>query len=148
MCDDINASICSSKFYNELKEADIIPVHKEKSKLSTENYRPISILPNISKVYERCLSEFFDSIFLEYRCSFQKGYSTQHCLLVMIEKWKNGGAFRALLTDLFKVFDSILHDLITAKLEPYGFQMDALIHVYDFLSNRKQKVKLSKTFSS
>ena len=53
--DDINASIRSSKFHNELKEADIVPVHKKKSKLSKENYRPISILPNISKVYERCL---------------------------------------------------------------------------------------------
>ena len=47
MRDDINASIRSSKFHNELKEADIIPAHKEKSKLSKENYRPISILPNI-----------------------------------------------------------------------------------------------------
>ena len=41
--------------HNELKEADIVPVHKKKSKLPKENYRPISILPNISKVYERYL---------------------------------------------------------------------------------------------
>ena len=91
-CDDINASIRSSKFHNELKEADIVPVHKKKSKLSKENYRPISILPNISKVYERCLydqmPEFFDNIFSEYQCGFRKGYSAQHCLLVMTEKWK------------------------------------------------------------
>ena len=87
--DDINASIRSSKFHNELKEADIVPVHKKKSK---GNYRPISILPNISKVYEKCLydqmSEFFGNIFSKYQCGFRKGYSTQHCLLVMIEKWK------------------------------------------------------------
>ena len=132
--DDINASIRSSKFHNELKEADIVPVHKKKSKLSKENYRPISILPNISKVYERCLydqmSEFFDNIFSEYQCGFRKDYSAQHCLLVMIEKWKkvvdNGGAFGALLTDLSKAFDCIPHDLIIAKLEAYGFQIDAL----------------------
>ena len=78
MCDDINASIRSSKFHNELKEADIVPVHKKKSK---GNYRPISILPNISKVYERCLydqmSEFFGNIFSKYQCGFRKGYSTQ-----------------------------------------------------------------------
>ena len=53
ICNDINASILNPKFHNELKEADIIPAHKKKSKLSKENYRPISILPNISKVYER-----------------------------------------------------------------------------------------------
>ena len=54
-CDNINASIHFSKFHNELKESDIVPVHRKKSKLCKENYRPISILPNISKVYERFL---------------------------------------------------------------------------------------------
>ena len=133
-CHDINASIRSSKFHNGLKNADIVPVHKKKSKLSKVNYRPISILPNITKVYERCLydqmSEFFDNIFSKYQCGFRKGYSAQQCLLVMIDKWKkvvdNGGAFGALLTDLSKAFDCIPHDLIIAKLEEYGFQIDAL----------------------
>ena len=63
----------------------------------------------------------------------------------MIEKWKkivdNGGA-------LSTAFDRILHALIIAKLEPYGFQTDALRLVYDYLSNRKQRVKLNGTFSS
>ena len=70
----------------------------------------------------------------------------------MIEKWKkvvdNGGTFGALLTDLSKAFDCIPHDLIIAKLEAYGFQIDALRLVYDYLSNRKQRVKLNETFSS
>ena len=155
-CDDINASILSSKFHNELKEADIVPVHKKKSKLSKENYRPISILPNISKVYERCLydqmSNFFKDIFSKYQCGYRKGYSAPHCLLVMIEKWKRivdyGGVFGALLTDLSKVFDCIPHDLFIAKLEAYGFQIDALKLIYDYLSNRKQRVKINETFSS
>ena len=60
----------------------------------------------------------------------------------------NGGAFGALLTDLSKAFDCIPHDLIIAKLEAYGFQIDALRLVYDYLSNRKQRVKLNETFSS
>ena len=50
LIDDINAPLHSSKFYNELKEEDIVLEHKKKSKLSKENYRPTSILPNISKV--------------------------------------------------------------------------------------------------
>ena len=98
------------------------------------------------------MSEFFDNIFSKYQCGFRKGYSAQHWLLVMIEKWKkvlgNGGAFRALLTDLSKAFDYIPHDLIIAKLEAYGFQIDELRLVYDYLSNRKQRVKLNVTFSS
>ena len=60
----------------------------------------------------------------------------------------NGGAFGALLTDLSKAFACFPHGLITAKLEAYGFQIDALRLAHNYLSNRKQRVKLNKTFSS
>ena len=91
-CDDINDSIRSSKFLNELKQADIVSAYRKKSKLSKENYRPISILPNVSKIYERCLydqiANYFEHIFSRYQCGFRKGYSAQQCLLAMTEKWK------------------------------------------------------------
>ena len=123
-------------------------LHIKISKLSKANYRPISILPNVSKSYERCLYDqittYFEHMFSRYQCDFCKGYSTQHCLLVMIEKWKkvvdNGGVLGVLLTDLSKVFDCILNDLIIAKLEAYGFHIDALKLIHDYLSNRKQRV--------
>ena len=67
-CDDISAFIRSSKFHNEFKEAYIVPVHKKKPKLSKENYRPTSILPNIPKVYEGCL---YDQIIQFLIISFQ-----------------------------------------------------------------------------
>ena len=64
----------------------------------------------------------------------------------MIEKWKktvdNGGVFGALLTDLSKAFDCIPHDLIIAKLEAYGFHIDALKLIHDYLSNRKQRIMM------
>ena len=63
--DDINDSIHSLKFPNELKQADIVPTHKKKSKLSKENYRPISILPNVSKIYESCLYNQIATIYFE-----------------------------------------------------------------------------------
>ena len=128
---DINASISALKFPNDLKEADIIPVYKKKFKLSQENYRPISILPNISKVYERCLydqiSKYFETRFSNFQWRFHKSYNAQHCLLAIIEKWKtavdNGGIFAALLTDLSKTFDCIPHDLIISKLATYGLTL-------------------------
>ena len=131
-CDDINDSICSSKLPNELKQANIVPAHKKKSKLSKENYWPISVLPNVSKIYEKCLYDqiatYFEHIFSRYQCNFCKGYSTPQCLLGMIEKWKktvyNGGVLGALLTDLSKTFGCIPHDLIIAKLEAYSFHID------------------------
>ena len=59
----------------------------------------------------------------------------------MIEKWKktvdNGSVFGALLTDLSKAFECILHDLIIAKLEAYGFHKDTLKFIHNYLSNRK-----------
>ena len=70
----------------------------------------------------------------------------------MIEKWKRivdyGGVFGALLTDLSKAFDCIPHDLFIPKLEAYGFQIDALKLICDYLSNRKQRVKINEAFSS
>ena len=69
-------------------------------------------------------------MFSRYQWGFCKGYSAQHCLLAMTEKWKNivdnGGLFGALLIDLSKAFDRILHDLIIARLEACGFHIDAL----------------------
>ena len=70
----------------------------------------------------------------------------------MIEKWKeivdDAGVFGALLTDLSKAFDCIPHDLIIAKLEAYGFHIDVLKLIHDYLSNRKQRVKVNDTYSS
>ena len=74
---DINSSMSTLKFPNDLKEADIIPVYKKKSTLSKENYRRISILPNISKVYERCLYDqiwnYFETRFSKFQRGFRKG---------------------------------------------------------------------------
>ena len=152
---DIHASISTLKFPTDLKEADVIPVSKKESKLSKENYRPIRIIPNISKVYERCLyveiSKYFESRFSKFRCGFRMRYSAQHCLLAMIEKWKtaidNGGVFAALLTDLSKAIDCIPHDLIIAKLAAYGFDTNALKLIHNYLSNRNQRVKVNSAYS-
>ena len=67
-------------------------------------------------------------------------------MLAIIEKWEknvdNGAVFGALLTDLSKTFDCIPHDLIIGKLEAYGFHIDALKFIYDYLSNRKLRVRV------
>ena len=123
---------------------------------SKENYRPASILSNISKIFERCMfrqiSSFMDSYLSKQRCGFRKGYSPQYCLLVMPEKWKNtvdeGKCFRVLLTDLSKAVDSLSHELLKAKLHAYGFDLPALKRIQSYLSNTKKGPKLISTYSS
>ena len=110
---------------SELKSADVTPAYKKKSKNSKDNYRPISILSNISKIYERCLYDqiqnFFENILSKYKCGFRKGYNAQHCLITLIEKWKKSVDNGALMTDLSKAFDCLSHELLIAKLDAYGF---------------------------
>ena len=87
-----NESVISGKFLSVLKLADVKPVHKKKSRLEKTNYRPVSLLPNISKVFERCMhrqiSEYFETVLSKFQCGFRKGYSTQDCLLAMVENCK------------------------------------------------------------
>ena len=73
---------------------------------------------------------YFDNILSKYQFGFRQGYSSQQCLLILIEKWKKrldkGGKCGALPSDLSKAFNCLLHDLLIAKLHAYGFEIDAL----------------------
>ena len=85
---NINHSINNSTLPEQLKWADVKPVFKKNSRNVKENYRPVSILPNISKIYERCLYaqlyDYFDVIFSRNQCGFRKGFSVVNCLHPMI----------------------------------------------------------------
>ena len=93
------------------------------------------------------MSEYFEFFLSKYQCGFRKGYSAQHCLLSMLEKWRsaidNTEMFGALLTDLSKAFDCLSQDLLIAKLNGYGFSVAALRFVLNYLSNRKQRTKIN-----
>ena len=153
---DFNQSIMSGIFPMNLKLADLSPVFKATDKHDKENYRPVSILPALSKIFERLLSYQIDrymtdklSIFL---CGFRKGMSAQNCLLFLIEKWRKcidkNGKCGVIFTDLSKAFDCLVHDLLIAKLDAYGFDRQALKLIHNYLSNRFQRVRINSNFSS
>ena len=80
----VNTAIKSAKFPKELKLANITVIFKKGDKTEPQNYRPISILPTVSKIFEKVLekqlSEFFKPLFSNLLCGFRNGYSTQHAL--------------------------------------------------------------------
>ena len=151
---DFNCAINTGIFPKNQKLADISPIFKDHDKHIKRNYRPVSILPALSKIFERLMSyqvnDYMNDKLSIFLCGFRKGMSAQNCLLFMIEKLRKcldgGGKGGILLTDLSKSFDCLVHDLLIAKLDAYGF--DYLSLVYSYLSDRLQRVQINSSFSS
>ena len=147
----------NKKFPCKLKLADITPLFKKLDCSVMENYRPVSILPVVSKIFERIMQKQMNMYVEKYLspllCGYRKGYNTQYALIAMIEKWKktldqNSGLCGAILMDLSKAFDTINHELLIAKLEAYGFDNSALIILLNYLSKRSHRTKINASFSS
>ena len=121
----VHFDFCIDKgnFPNELQHADIFPVNAKKRKCEKENYSPGSMLSKLSKIYEKLmynqLSEYFDTILFQSQCCFRKGFSAQHCLLVIKYAIDRGNEFGALLTDLSKAFNCIKYPFLIAEIYSY-----------------------------
>ena len=149
-------SILNGKFPEELKLADVIPIFKKLDPFDKANYRPISLLPSLSKVYEKLMYKQLNTFFMKklspLLCGFRSGNGTQHALLKLLHKWQlcldKSGVVGTILMDLSKAFDCLPHDLILAKLQAYGVNYESLELIRSYLSNRYQRIKLDSTFSS
>ena len=75
-----------------MKLANVTSIYKKCSRSDRGNYRPVSVLPNLSKVFERCvyrqISKFFDEILSKYQCDFRRGHDAQLCLIAFLEEWR------------------------------------------------------------
>ena len=137
-------------FPGKLKRADIRPVFKKDDPAKAKNYRPVSVLPGVSRIFERLMHKQI-SFFIDQFLSPYMVFSTQHALLFLIEKWKkvldNNGYGGAILMDLSKAFDAINHGLLIAKLHVYGFSKESLKLIKSYLTNRCQRTKRNTGFS-
>ena len=152
---DYNNCVAIGIFPECFKTAEVIPTYKKDKPTEKTNYRQISILSNISKIYERLMhdnmSDYFNDVLSKFQCGFRKGFGAQNCLLYMIETLRKTcdkhGVFAAVMTDLSKAFDCISHELLITKLNDYGFDETSLKVIISYLKNRTQTTKVGASFS-
>ena len=154
ICDFFNDSVERGDFPSILKLANIAPVFKKGFKGSKDNYRPVSILPVISKIFEafKQITFFIDPLLSNFQCDFVKGFGAQDCLLAMLEHWKSEvdkrQMFGTLLADLSEAFDCLSHELVITKLKTYGFSLSALKLIHNYFSKRQHITKINQYYST
>lgn len=145
-------------FPDIMKMSKVIPIHKAGCKQDPANYRPVSILPAISKIFEKLLLNqilsYFasQSILNEQQCGFIKGKSTKDAGLKLqsyiLKAWDDKCDVIGVFCDLSKAFDCVDHDILIMKLKYYGLDVKALDLVSSYLSNRFQRVCVANAESS
>ena len=135
-------------FPDSLKIANITPAHKE-------NYRPVSVLPLLSTVFERFvfdeLNEYLEKYLNTLLCGFRKPHSSQHPLFKLLQSWQEvlekSGFVGTILMDLSEAYDCLPHDLLVEKFEAYGINKTGSNVIHKYLSNRKQRKKINSSYS-
>ena len=151
----VNHNLKNEKFPDSLKNATITPVYKKDDPTYKVNYGPLSVLPLLSKIFEKViynqLREYMDLFLNKLLCGFRKSHSTQHVWFKLLHSWQkelgNSGFIGTILMDLSNAYDCIPHDLIIAKFEAYSLSKNNLKLLLDYLEGRKQLIKIGSSYS-
>ena len=151
----INKSISQKIVPNCTKHAKVTPIHKKNSKLEVGNYRPISILPTISKILEKAVHSQVEhhckehNLIYHLQSGFRPGYSTSTCLTYLHDQVRTqiekGNYVGLVMLDVQKAFDSVNHAHLCEKIKLAGIEPDWFI---SYLNNRKQIVLANGVSSS
>ena len=153
-----NKCIATGTFPDLLKVAKVIPIHKGESTMDVSNYRPISLLPIIGKVFERIIYRRLYLFITRHRIlypkqyGFQKGKSTEQALIdiqsKILDALENNETPCCVLLDFAKAFDTVNHSILLGKLYHYGIR--GLPHdlISSYLNNRTQYVSANGQLSN
>ena len=140
------------------KNADITPIYKKGDASQVSNYRPISILPAMCRLFERILADdinfhlYHNRLITDAQYGFVKGRSTELQLLNCSKMWINAidsnKFVDTVYIDFSKAFDTVSHRKLLHKLTNYGITGNILQWFSSFLCDRKQRVKIGDVYSS
>jgi len=152
-----NLSIRLSIFPEKCKIAKLKPLFKKGSKTEPKNYRPISLLPLISKIFEKVVHDQTQNFLKEnnllynYQSGFRSSHSTAFALSYLNDKilkgFEKGMVTGMILIDLQKAFDTIDHKILLRKLSVLNFSSDTIMWFKSYLSNRTFQVSIEKSLS-
>ncbi len=155
----INLSVSQGMFPCAWKSSVIVPIFKSGDPHSASNYRPISILPIVSKVAEKLMAAQItnylnNSYFALHpmQFGFRANYSTEMANCYFTEKFKSlldkGGVVGAVFLDLRKAFDTLNHSILLSKLLSFNFSPHSLRWIESYLSGRTQYVSIQNYSSA
>ena len=153
----LNLSITTGIFPDSFKKAKITPCFKKGDKSDMSNYRPISVLPLLSKLLERHVADNLKSYLNEYdllyerQSGFRANHSCETALTAIIDDWitaiDNNEIVGTVLLDLSKAFDLVSHNLLLEKLQQYQLSAVSLQWFQSYFNDRLQQVSISGKLS-
>ena len=158
ICDIFNQSISQGKFPDDWKYARVTPLFKQGNRDDVNNYRPISVIPIVAKVFERIVYDQLyayleeHDILYQNQSGFRATHSTVTALLEATDSWAynidNGKINGVIFLDLKKAFDTVDHQILLSKLNYYGIHGKSFKWFQPYLENRTQKCSVNGSLSS
>ena len=146
----INTAIQEGQVPKTWKEGRVLPLHKKKDKSCVKNYRPVTILPSPSKIFEEVVRKQLSSyverkgILPDTQYGFREGLSTVHAVAAADHDWRRarrqGLSCGTMLFDLTAAFDTLDPELLVAKLAAYGADKKFQRLIMSFMTERYQRV--------